>query len=103
MSKGPGNGGQSSGKGIGKEKDCDDEKLTREAQLQCCEADVWPKGRLAGRNATVLPKKAGVGISPRTARPSSTSGRGTFVSVEFDQTRAFTGRGELRVLCRASS
>ena len=72
----------------------------RKRKLQCCEADVWPKGRLAGKNAKVLPKKAGVGIFPRTARPSSTTDRGTFVSVEFDQTRVFTGRGEPRVLCR---
>ena len=50
--------------------------------------NVWLKGRRAGTNST----KEGW-------HPSSTTGRGPFVSVEFDQTRVFTCRGEPRVLC----
>ena len=59
--------------------------------------NVWPKGRRSGKTSKLLPKKAGLRMV--TVRPSRNSGRGKFVSVVFERTRVFTGRGEPRVLC----
>ena len=66
----------------------DDETLDVIALDSGAGCNVWPKGRRAGEM-----------VAPNGTPIESTTGRGKFVSVVFERTRVFTGRGEPRVVC----